>query len=369
MRVLVLAKASAIHTARWVNVLAERGHEITLASIHPFSQPLSPLVQQLKLPYSPPLGYFLGAKQLKRIMGETKPDLLHVHFASGYGTLARLSGFHPALLSVWGSDVYDFPQRGAMFRALLRGNLRYADLITSTSHTMAAQTRKIGGADLDIEVIAFGVDSEVFSPEMRVARGEVMRIGTVKALSKKYGIDTLIRAYALVWKDLRDRGKGGAISLDIFGDGPDRLKLQRIAAEEVPDGSVQFRGSIPHAEVPLALRNLDIFVALSRLESESFGVSIVEAAACGLPVVAAAIGGLREVVVDGTTGILVPPEDPEAAAGALRRLIENPRLRVEMGRAGRAFAQRTYEWSECVDKMEAVFARMRSRSTVNAELD
>jgi glycosyltransferase involved in cell wall biosynthesis len=364
MRILVLAKASSVHTARWVNALAKREHEVILASIHEFSQPLVSSVRRLRLPYSPPLGYFLASRQLKRALQRIGPDLLHAHYASGYGTLARLARFRPTLLSVWGSDVYDFPRQGAMAKLLLRANLLYADGITSTSKAMAVQTQRLVKPRLDIEVVPFGVETGVFSPSVKERDSREIRIGTVKALSGKYGVDTLIRAYALVWCRLRERNETRSLSLNIFGEGPDREVLERLAQDSVPGGSVQFHGLLPHVRVPEALRDLDIFVALSRLES--FGVSILEAGACGLPVVAAAVGGLKEVVVDGRTGILVPPDDPEAAASAMLRLVDNPGLRQNMGRAGRALVEATYEWSQCVDTMEAVYARMRSRLEASA---
>ena len=95
-----------------------------------------------------------------------------------------------------------------------------------------------------------------------------------------------------------------------------------------------------------------MYVALSR--SESFGVAVIEASACGLPVVVSNVGGLPEVVEQGVTGFIVPPEDPAAAADALEQLLASKELRERMGSAGRDRVERLYAWEACVDRQIAV---------------
>ncbi len=107
--------------------------------------------------------------------------------------------------------------------------------------------------------------------------------------------------------------------------------------------------------MPAELNKLDVYVALSRTHSESFGVAVIEASACGLPVVVADVGGLPEVVERDLTGFIVPPNDPAAAAKAIARLIGDGQLRRRMGDAGRAHVAAHYEWSACVDRALALF--------------
>lgn len=143
-----------------------------------------------------------------------------------------------------------------------------------------------------------------------------------------------------------------ALRLCIVGDGPDRAALQALAQLLQLQQRVDFAGAVPHDAVPAALRRLDIYAAPSRLDSESFGVAVVEASACGLPVVVSDAGGLPEVVVEGQTGLVVPRENVPALAEALRRLVLDTGLRERLGVAGRAHVQATYEWGHCVDLME-----------------
>lgn len=118
---------------------------------------------------------------------------------------------------------------------------------------------------------------------------------------------------------------------------------------------VNFVGQVRHDQVPEELAHLDIYVALSRLDSESFGVSIIEAGAAGRPVVVSDAGGLPEVTVDGVTGFVVPRDNPSAAAAAMERLVLDSSLRYQMGRAGQAHVSKHYSWDSSVLAMLAVY--------------
>jgi glycosyltransferase involved in cell wall biosynthesis len=97
---------------------------------------------------------------------------------------------------------------------------------------------------------------------------------------------------------------------------------------------------------------MDIFVAASRLHSESFGVAVVEASACGIPVVVADVGGLPEVVDADTTGLVIPPERPDLLARALVQLATEPSQRRALGQAGRQRVLSTYAWPMCAARMD-----------------
>src|SRR5262249_2670387 len=133
-----------------------------------------------------------------------------------------------------------------------------------------------------------------------------------------------------------------------------RTLIERMVRRSGLDSRVELLPAVPHSQVPEVLSRIDIFVVPSL--SESFGVAAVEASACGLPVVASRVGGLPEVVVDGETGLLVPPSDSPALANALDRLIGSEELRVRFGRNGRAFVEQLYSWDRCVDVLQRLDA-------------
>ena len=351
MRLAFLAPANSIHTQRWAVALANRGVSILLVSQHDSDTWVPPdRVRIHRLRFSGNSGYFLNALELRALLDRERPDLLHVHYASGYGTLGMLSNFAPSLLSVWGSDVYEFPLQARWKMWLLRRNLRWATRIASTSEAMAQQVRLLTPETPSPLVTPFGVDCEKFAPCPRLMSAEV-RIGTVKTLSHKYGIDILIAAFAEVLRARRAASIGleQQLRLVIVGGGEQEDFLRVRARQLGVVDNVQFVGYVRHEAVPSWLQTLDIYVAVSR--SESFGVAVIEAAACGLPAVVSDVGGLPEVVQDGITGIVVPSEDVSALSQALHTLIQNRDLREAMGAAGRDFVLRQYEWTTCVDRM------------------
>jgi len=361
MRILLLGPANSIHLRRWAAGLAERGHAVCVASQQPCEDGLLPAaVERVWLPVRSGLGYMANAVALRRLARRWRPDVLNAHYASGYGTMAALAGVRPWLLSVWGSDVYDFPTRGWLQGRLVRWNLRRADAIASTSRAMAAQVRRLVPDRPVPAVTPFGVDLSVFSPREggEAAADGVVTLGMVKSLAPVYGVDLLLRAYAGL---LADPGVAVDTRLVIVGDGPQRGELIALADRLGLAGRVRFVGAVPHAEVPSWLRRFDLCAAPSR--QESFGVAVVEASACGLPVVVSDAGGLPEVVDHGVTGLVVPAGEVAGLQAALTALVTDADLRARLGRQGRESVARAYAWPACLDRMEDELRRLLPRAT------
>jgi len=216
---------------------------------------------------------------------------------------------------------------------------------------MARQTQSLQQVD-HLTVTPFGVDTDKFAPAKTrdsKAEGEII-IGTVKTLKPKYGIDVLIRSFRVLLDRLPE-ADAQRCRLLIVGGGPQRDELQELARDLRVDEQTTFAGRVPHEEVPEYLNQLDVYVALSRLESESFGVAVLEASSCGVPVVVSDVGGLPEVVRDGETGIVVESESPNSAAEAIHHLVTHRDQRKRMGDQGRTHVTETYEWSDCVTRM------------------
>lgn len=345
MKVLLLSAANSVHTLRWANAFAARGCEVHLVSQQ---QPLEGYDFEVNihlLPHRAGLGYVMNGPKVKQLIARIRPDVVNAHYATGYGTLARWCEPVPVVLNVWGSDVHEFPEKSVLHRSWLLRNLMGVKLIVSTSEAMAVRVRSLIHEELPLVVVPFGVDTDRFAPAPERSTGHEVVIGTVKTLMPVYGVDLLVKAFALA-----DAASGDhSTRLRIVGGGKERGRLEQLVREEHLAERVEFVGAVSHDRVPDELRELDIYVALSR--EESFGVAVVEAQSCGLPVVVSDVGGLPEVVEDGATGIVVPAEDIPAASEALVRLIRDPDLRARMGQAGRERVKARFEWNHCVDRM------------------
>lgn len=355
MKVAILGAAHSVHTQRWVEGLCERGHQVSLISQHiETSWTRSGAFSYHLLPWRSGLGYIGNARALRAVLKSIRPDILNTHYAGGYGLLSRLSSYCPTLLSVYGADVYDVPEKSPIHKNIITKNLLAPTRLASTSKCMEGRVRElVPNYAKDIYITPFGVDIEKFRPTGSTLRGKggTVTIGTVKALDFKYGIDILLRSFRL----LMDRRPGDNLRLVIVGGGPleAKLKSQAMALGLTPH--VNFIGPVPHAEVPRWLNSFDIYVAASRLDSESFGVSVIEASACQLPVVVTDVGGLPEVVRDGLTGFVIPKDNPVALADRLFALIDDPAGRERLGLNGRSHVCSNYEWGHCLDVMESSY--------------
>jgi L-malate glycosyltransferase len=349
MKILYLANSASIHTEKWVNYFSDKGHQVEVLSFEPANVVNANVkVHRLgrQLPFK--MHYFSYRKAVRHFLDQIQPDILHAHYASGYATLGRLAGFRPYVVSVWGSDIFDFAQKSPLHRRIVAANLKSADRVCSTSQVIADEIRRC--CEQDAYLTPFGVDCELFRPPNEAKSENEFVVGIVKSLEPKYGIEYLIRGFAIFSKRMANTRK---LRLMIAGDGSLRDSLRRLARDMNIEAQTTFLGFVPHERVPETLGRFAVFVAPS--VSESFGVAIVEASASGLPVVASRIGGLSEVVRERVTGILIPPRDPTAIANALQELLVNESLRIELGRNGRKFVLENYEWTENASRMEHIY--------------
>lgn len=355
MNIALVGSGRNPHMKRWVHGLVSCGHQVHLITQDAgVDFPLARSVTEL--PYNGGLGYYLNARALRKVLTNLKPDIVHAHYASGYGTLLRRTNYHPYILSVWGSDLLVFPKKSILHHSLLKNNLDSAARICSTSHCMRRELMdNFNVPDSKIFITPFGVDPQKFFPMTR--KKDFLTIGTVKTLEKVYGIDRLIEVVSSVIKQLHAEGNhflADKIRLVIAGAGKDQLALTNLAAERGISGIVNFMGHVDQDSVPQVLNKMDIFCAFSR--SESFGVSVLEASACAIPVVVTNVGGLPEVVRNTRTGYVVNEWSRSEAAAVIKQLLLSENLRNELGAAGREFVLKEYTWSRSLSIMQEVYS-------------
>lgn len=359
MRIVIIGSRQSIHVVRWANALAMRGHSIYLLTMHPPSESLNKKVHIVPLPFPNPFGYILNILQAKRIIQKIKPDIIHSFYAFGHGFLARMAGYKPHLLSVLGSDVYDDPLNNALYRRIVRNNILKANFVASTSVTMKKQILRLAGEDTHVAITPFGVDTDLFVPVFKKNDHDYdFVVGTVKAMKKKYGVDILIKAFAAFCTHYPDKN----FKLVLVGGGEQLEELKLLAKMLGVYSKCEFVGKVTHSEVPAWLNSFDIYVAVSRYNSESFGVAVLEAMACEKAVIVSDVGGLPEVVQKDVTGLIVPKEDVKATKEAIIALYENSELRKKMGEAGRQHVLDTYRWSESVQIMEQIYRQVISEN-------
>ena len=365
MKLLLLADSNSSHTIKWVRALKNNNYEIRIFSLYKPDYELyqdlpdiaiSSLDLQENLKFVDDykfskLIYLKAVLKIKRLINDFNPNILHAHYASSYGLLGALSRFHPFVLSVWGADIFDFPNISFLHKAILKYNLSKSDRVLSTSEIMKEEIKKY--TKKNIEVTPFGVNTERFFPrkvESLFSDNDIV-IGTVKSLENKYGIEYLIKAFDLV----RQRNPDYSLKLLIVGKGTKETQLKKLVKELGLESNTIFTGFINPTEVEKYQNMLDISVSVSIDDSESFGVAVLEASACGKPVIVSNVGGLPEVVEDGKTGYVVEAKNYFTLAEVIEKLILNPELRSEIGNNGRERVINKYNWNDSIKQMISVY--------------
>ena len=168
MRILLLSDTYSEHTEKWALGLASNGIEVGLFSFNKASYAWHQNQKNIfvlfepaeKLDTSSKLSYLKFVGSLKKAIAQFKPDVVHAHYATSYGLIGALSGFHPFVISAWGTDVMKFPQKNFINKAILKYNLRKADAICATSNTIKEFLKPV--TDKTVNVIPFGVDVNTF---------------------------------------------------------------------------------------------------------------------------------------------------------------------------------------------------------------
>lgn len=279
------------------------------------------------------LGYLTHLRRLKKIYSDFKPDITHAHYATSYGLLGGLCNPKNYCISLWGTDTYLFPKQSVVHRTTFKFILRQADYLFATSRNLEQEGKKY--TTKKIEVIPFGIDTHLFSPLPH--KNDVFTVGTVKGLDLIYGIDRLINAFAVFNKKHPDS------QCLIYGKGPHEQQFLEQIKTLGMEGNIHLKGFVSNREVPTALNTFDVYCALSR--SESFGVAVIEASACELPVIVSNIGGLTEVVRNGQTGFIVDGESGQEIVRKLEELYQDRTLAKQLGEQGRTFVAENYEWN------------------------
>lgn len=369
LRVLLLADVNSPHTIKWAIGLSKNGLEVGIFTLSDSCIDLykkykkitlfcgtinSKIIENNGNGWSK-IKYLLYLNMLRSVIKKFNPDIIHAHYATSYGLLGALSGFHPFIISVWGSDIFEFPNKSYFHKQILEFNLKKADCILSTSKAMAKETTLY--TDKDIIVTPFGVDLNVFKAvdvDSFFNKDEIV-IGTVKTLEEKYGIEYLIEAFAIVSHKYKDKN----LKLLIVGGGSQEYYLKDLASTLDIEKNTIFTGKIPYVDVVMYHNMLSVFVSVSN--SESFGVAVIEASACGKPVVVSDVGGLPEVVENGVTGFVVPAKNVKEIASAIEKLILDDEMRCTMGLNGRKRVKKLFEWNNNVKQMICIY-----KETINS---
>lgn len=353
MKICFIAPANSVHIQKWSLWFKKHNHEVFVISLmNPdidFGVKVYALESKIKASDSDwyKLKYLFHVFEVRKIVKELNPDIINVHYATSYGALAALSGIHNYVLSVWGSDVYEFPNKSILHKLLVKFSLWRARCLFSTSKAMAEVASKY--TNKKFAITPFGVDMNLFSNKKRNRQDNNFIVGTVKTLSPQYGIATMLEAIAKVKHDHPEI----PLKVRIAGSGSHEEDYHALAHRLGLDECLTWLGFISQDKAAFEWANFDCAIIPS--ESESFGVSAVEAQASGLPVIISDVPGLMEATDPGNTSVVVPRGNVNLLAEAIWQMYVSKDIRLKMGMNGRIFVREHYEVDNCFSLIESRF--------------
>jgi glycosyltransferase involved in cell wall biosynthesis len=300
------------------------------------------------------------ARPLRDRWEADRPDVVHaVRWTSGLAALAAVRDLRiPVVQSFDSLCVAErrhhlLPQNAGTERIRLEPAIgRSASAVVAGSSDEQSDLTRLGVPRRSIRVVPNGVDTDEFSPEGTVAeRTTRPRLVTLASLHEQDQMGNLLHAMAKI--PGADLIVAGGPSADELGDDLGFRRLVKLAETLGISSQVTFAGQVGRSAMPSLLRSADLFVSVS--EYDPTGMSAVQAMACGTPVVASATGGQVDAVVDGTTGILVPPGRPALLAQRIRQLLQHPMLLEAYSVAAADRAKSRYSWDRIAHETLAVY--------------
>lgn len=366
-----------VHVAELSAALARHGHEVTVYTrrddpdlpervtapmgytvVHVPAGPAAQIPKDDLLGYMGPFARFLDAAWTR-----DRPDIAHAHFwMSGIATqLATRRLNLPAVQTFHALGVVKRRHQGAQDTSP-QERLRLEAVVARTATWVAAtctdevfELMRMGRCRSRISVVPCGVDLDLFTPHGPTAeRGDLHRIVSVGRLVPRKGFDTVVRALPHM-PDTELVIVGGPDASKLKADA-EACRLSELAEALGVADRMRLYGSVARADMPAILRSADVVACTPWYEP--FGIVPLEAMACGVPVVASAVGGMLDTVVHDVTGRLVAPRHPQEVAKAINHLLRDDFLRHSMGAAGRDRARARYSWNRIAADSQRIYDRL-----------
>ncbi len=348
MKILYLASLESIHSRRWIQFFADRGHEV-----HAISKPSedSGELRNVSVHYTREHNIdFEGSVfsnliqsvsivlRFRKILKEVQPDLIHIHQIGFLGYLLCLvSKSFPKFVTAWGSDVLVMPKRSALHKHIVSKVLKEADAVSSDAEHMKTAMMEFGLVESKHNLIYFGTDCVKFNPDKKDDNlkqelgfpSDSKMVISLRALNPIYNIETVVRAVPLVLEKVKN------VRFIVVGGGSEKEMLMELAKTLGVEDYILFAGRLPFSDLVRYTASADVYIS-SSLSDAGLAASTAEAMACRVPVVVTDFGDNKDWVADGESGFLFPLKDFQTLGDKLIEILSNDGLANKLAENGRS---------------------------------
>lgn len=377
LRILHIGNGRAFKIKAIVDAFLQRGHEIHMVPIPPTDEGWEG-VHWHTLPASlfpGPTKVLTRLLQVQRLARRLQPDIIHCHNAWGPGWYGAFTGLHPLVIHAYGGDVLpeQYRRRSDLQRRLTAWACRTADRVIVTGYHMIEASAALFIPVERLMLLPRGVDLEHYRDGRDTAglrRDLTLGKATPVVLSPRYevdeplyNLDVVVEAFAEVQKHFPK-----AVCLQLYDPEREngRCHLEQLATACGIQKGYRLVPAVENGMMPLFYNLADVVVSVP--SSDGFPVTVLEASACGVPMVVSSLPYCEEWFVDGENGLLVPVRDARALADALIELCSNGDLRRRFGKAGRRLVEERADYRRCMDSLEELYLHLlRGKRSASSE--
>ncbi len=280
------------------------------------------------------------------MLAEIQPDLIQAGPIQSCALLAAAAGFHPLVSVSWGSDLLVDADRTPWMRRVTGYALEHSEVMVGDCEAVRQKAIQMGMAPERIITFPWGIDLEHFTPPVKAARDSAtFTVLCTRSWEPIYGVDVLAKAFILAVRKLAESGepdKARRLRLVMLGNGSQAGALRSLFAEAGVSEQVSVPGQVSHEALPGYFQEADLYVSAS--QSDGSSISLLEAMACGAPVLVSDIPGNREWVKAGESGWLFPVGNPEALADGILQAMDEAEMLEQMRHKARRVVEARADW-------------------------
>jgi len=353
---------STIHVEKWIKWFAKKGHNISLITDQEGINGIK--TYYISNDNGKLFNFLKKIIQTRKLLDKIKPDILHAHYAFGYGTFAAFSKFHPFVLSPHGSDILIEPEQSKIKKFLIKYALKKADLITCDGENTIEKMIKLGTNPKKIYHINHGLDIEKFShdkkdekikKEIQIDNNSPVIIST-RNLSPLYDIETTIKSIPFVIKKFPNANfiiVGEELDKNYVNHLRNQIKKLQIS------NNIKFIGKVSNDKIPFYLTSSDIYVSTS-ISDGGIAMSTLEAMSCEIPPIVTDVANNKKWIKDGENGFIIPIKNYKLLSEKIIYLIENKKVRMEFGKKSRQIVVKNQDYNNEMKKMEKLYLNLSS---------